>query len=67
MKFRNIQISRFTHDPNDLETCEAILILADYFTRTAVAPMQKDFVLLEEPLASGIDMVANEEVRFAFL
>ncbi|PAV90374.1 hypothetical protein WR25_25809 [Diploscapter pachys] len=58
-----VEIAWFTHDPNDLETCEAILILADYFTRTAVAPMQKDFVLLEEPLASGIDMIANEEVK----
>lgn len=49
----NVEISWLAHSPTDLRTHTALQTLFDYFSNTAVSPLQTDFVLLDDPLASS--------------
>lgn len=53
---------RFGAAPSDLRTQSALETLFDYFSNTAVSPMQKDFILCEHPLASSAHFHVSEQV-----
>lgn len=54
----------FGHLPNDVLTGTALEIMFDYMSNTPVAPLQKDFVLCPDPLASHANFHISEQVAF---
>ncbi|CAI5445347.1 unnamed protein product [Caenorhabditis angaria] len=59
----SVEIAWFAHSPTELEVHSALHVLFDYLSNTSVAPIQKDFVLLDDPLASGAYFHVAEGVR----
>lgn len=58
-----VEVAWFAHSPSDLETHSSLHVLFDYLSNTSVAPLQKDFILLEDPLASSVSFHIAEGVR----
>lgn len=62
----SVEIAWFAHSPSDLEAHSSLHVLFDYLSNTSVAPLQKDFVLLEDPFASSVSFHVAEAVSFIF-
>lgn len=52
----------FGHTPDDILTAAALEVMFDYMSNTPIAPLQKDFILCPEPLASSAYFHISEQV-----
>ncbi|CAI2348052.1 unnamed protein product [Caenorhabditis sp. 36 PRJEB53466] len=59
----SVEVAWFAHHPSDLETHSSLHVLFDYLSNTSVSPLQKDFILLEDPLASSVSFHIAEGVK----
>ncbi|CAL2036083.1 unnamed protein product [Caenorhabditis brenneri] len=59
----SVEVAWFAHHPSDLDTHSSLHVLFDYLSNTSVSPLQKDFILLEDPLASSVAFHIAEGVR----
>ncbi|ULT99399.1 hypothetical protein L3Y34_000613 [Caenorhabditis briggsae] len=58
-----VEVAWFAHHPSDLDTHSSLHVLFDYMSNTSVSPLQKDFILLEDPLASSVSFHIAEGVK----
>uniref|UniRef100_A0A1I7U966 Presequence protease, mitochondrial n=1 Tax=Caenorhabditis tropicalis TaxID=1561998 RepID=A0A1I7U966_9PELO len=58
-----VEVAWFAHHPSDLDTHSSLHVLFDYLSNTSVSPLQKDFILLEDPLASSVSFHIAEGVK----
>uniref|UniRef100_A0A8R1EC19 Peptidase_M16_C domain-containing protein n=1 Tax=Caenorhabditis japonica TaxID=281687 RepID=A0A8R1EC19_CAEJA len=58
-----VEIAWFAHHPSELDTHSSLHVLFDYLSNTSVAPLQKDFILLDDPLASSAAFHIAEGVK----
>ncbi|XGW14328.1 hypothetical protein V3C99_000558 [Haemonchus contortus] len=57
----SVEISWFGHRPTDFKEKVAFDVLFDYLSNTPVSPLQKEFVLIEKPLASQVSFHVAEQ------
>ncbi|VDK53464.1 unnamed protein product, partial [Anisakis simplex] len=56
-----VSISWMGPTASDLYTTKALEVLFDYMENTAVAPLQKDFIQMEDPFASSVYFSLSEQ------
>uniref|UniRef100_A0A0K0DFE2 Peptidase_M16 domain-containing protein n=1 Tax=Angiostrongylus cantonensis TaxID=6313 RepID=A0A0K0DFE2_ANGCA len=56
-----VQISWFGYQPTDFQEEAAFEVLFDYLSYTPVSPLQREFVLIEKPLASYVSFHVTEQ------
>uniref|UniRef100_A0A914HDR4 Peptidase M16 C-terminal domain-containing protein n=1 Tax=Globodera rostochiensis TaxID=31243 RepID=A0A914HDR4_GLORO len=56
-----VEMSWLGPEIGDIHTTRALMILFDYLTDTAVAPMRKDFVQAEDPFCTSVDFHILEQ------
>ncbi|CAI4230421.1 unnamed protein product [Auanema sp. JU1783] len=56
-----VDMAWFAHKPSDVITSVALEVLFDYMSNTPISPLQKDFVLLDDPLASSATFNVDEQ------
>lgn len=57
----SVEISWFGYSPTDFQEKVAFDVLFDYMSNTPVSPLQKEFVLIEKPLASQVYFHVTEQ------
>ncbi|KAK6038441.1 peptidase M16 inactive domain protein [Cooperia oncophora] len=57
----SVEISWFGHPPTDFKQKVAFDVLFDYMSNTPVSPLQREFVLIEKPLASQVSFHVTEQ------
>ncbi|KAK5978375.1 hypothetical protein GCK32_003915, partial [Trichostrongylus colubriformis] len=57
----SVEISWFGHRPTDFQEKVAFDVLFDYMSNTPVSPLQREFILIEKPLASQVYFHVSEQ------
>ncbi|KAK0417166.1 hypothetical protein QR680_012861 [Steinernema hermaphroditum] len=58
-----VEIAWFGPKASELYEVSALSVLSDYLRDTAVSPLEKDFVQLEDPLCSHINLSMDEQTK----
>ncbi|PIO74794.1 peptidase M16 inactive domain protein, partial [Teladorsagia circumcincta] len=59
----SVEMSWFGHRPTDFQEKVAFDVLFDYMSNTPVSPLQREFVLIEKPLASQVSFHVTEQME----
>ncbi|KJH48966.1 peptidase M16 inactive domain protein [Dictyocaulus viviparus] len=58
-----VEICWFGYQPSEFQEKVALDVLFDYLSNTPVSPLQREFVLVEKPLASSVNFHVTEQME----